>query len=60
MFCKADSCFRDNIEGVKHVLLINCGATIDICDFLDPPDDVRNTADPLLIVSQILNPRIIV
>ena len=21
-------------------MLLNCGATIDICDFLDPPDDV--------------------
>ena len=27
-------------QGVKHVVLLNCGATIDICDFLDPPDDV--------------------
>ena len=27
-------------QGVKHVILLNCGATIDICDFLDPPDDV--------------------
>ena len=25
---------------MKHVVLLNCGATIDICDFLDPPDDV--------------------
>jgi cell division control protein 45 len=32
--------FKDNLEGVKHVVLLNCGATIDICDFLDPPDDV--------------------
>lgn len=32
--------FKDNLEGVKHVILLNCGATIDICDFLDPPDDV--------------------
>ena len=22
------------------MVLLNCGATIDICDFLDPPDDV--------------------
>ena len=32
--------FKDNIEGIKYCLLINCGGTIDICDFLDPPDEV--------------------
>ena len=31
------SAFRENLEGVKHVVLLNCGATIDICEFLDPP-----------------------
>ncbi len=25
---------------VKHVVMINCGGTMDIVDFLDPPDDV--------------------
>ena len=34
------SSFKSNIEGIKYVLLINCGGTIDVCDFLDPPDDV--------------------
>ena len=33
-------CFEYSFKGVKHVVLLNCGATIDICDFLDPPDDV--------------------
>jgi len=32
--------FKTNLEGVKYCVLINCGATIDICDFLDPPDDM--------------------
>merc|ERR1719509_641580 len=32
--------FRDNMEGVKHVVLVNCGATIDLCDFLDPAEEV--------------------
>ena len=32
--------YHSNIEGVKYVLLINCGATIDICDFLDPDDEI--------------------
>jgi len=32
--------FRDNMEGVKHVVLVNCGATIDLCDFLDPTEEV--------------------
>lgn len=32
--------FKTNIEGVKYCVLINCGATIDLCDFLDPPEDV--------------------
>lgn len=32
--------FKSNIEGVKYCVLINCGATLDICDFLDPDDDV--------------------
>jgi len=32
--------FKNNIEGIKYCLLINCGGTIDICEFLDPPDDV--------------------
>ena len=32
--------FKSNIEGVKYCVLINCGATIDICDFLDPEDEV--------------------
>ena len=26
---------------VKHVVLVNCGATIDLCDFLDPTEEVR-------------------
>ena len=34
------NCFNILFQGVKHVVLLNCGATIDICDFLDPPDDV--------------------
>merc|ERR1719319_93847 len=25
---------------VKHVVLVNCGATIDLCDFLDPAEEV--------------------
>jgi len=32
--------FKNNIEGVKFCVLINCGANIDICEFLDPPKDV--------------------
>ena len=32
--------FKDNIEGIKYCLLINCGGTVDICDFPDPPDEV--------------------
>ena len=32
--------YKSNIEGVKYCVLINCGATIDICDFLDPEDEV--------------------
>jgi len=32
--------FKENIEGVKYCVLINCGATIDLCEFLDPPEDV--------------------
>jgi len=32
--------FKSNIEGIKHCILINCGANIDLCEFLDPPDDV--------------------
>lgn len=34
------SAYRANIEGVKHVVLLNCGATVDICEFLDPDDDI--------------------
>ena len=32
--------FKNNIEGIKYCILINCGATIDICDFLDPEEEV--------------------
>jgi len=32
--------FKNNIEGIKYCVLVNCGATIDICDFLDPEDEV--------------------
>ena len=32
--------YQSNIEGVKYCVLINCGATIDICDFLDPEDEI--------------------
>ena len=32
--------FKSNMEGVKYCVLINCGANIDLCEFLDPPEDV--------------------
>jgi len=35
--------FTDNIghdSGVRYVVMINCGATIDLVDFLDPPEDL--------------------
>lgn len=35
--------FEDNAgegSGVRFVVMINCGATIDLVDFLDPPEDL--------------------
>lgn len=35
--------FEDNAgegSGVRYVVMINCGATIDLVDFLDPPEDL--------------------
>ena len=35
--------FEDNTgedSGVRYVVLLNCGATIDLVDFLDPPKDL--------------------
>lgn len=35
--------FEDNVgqdSGIRYVVMINCGATIDLVDFLDPPDDL--------------------
>jgi len=32
--------FKNNMEGVKYCVLINCGANIDLCEFLDPPEEV--------------------
>ena len=34
------SAFKNNIEGIKYCLLVNCGGSIDLCDFLDPADEV--------------------
>ena len=34
------SAYKNNIEGIKYCLLVNCGGTIDICEFLDPADEV--------------------
>ena len=34
------SAFKNNIEGIKYCLVVNCGGTIDICEFLDPSDEV--------------------
>ena len=34
------SAFKNNIEGIKYCLMINCGGSVDICEFIDPPDDV--------------------
>ena len=35
--------FQDNTgedSGVRYVVMINCGATIDLVDFLSPPEDL--------------------
>ena len=32
--------FKNNIEGVKYCILINCGGNIDLCEFLDPPEEI--------------------
>lgn len=34
--------FEENVSvgGVKYVVMINCGATLDLVDFLDPPQDL--------------------
>ena len=34
------SAYKNNIEGIKYCLLVNCGGTIDLCEFLDPADEV--------------------
>lgn len=34
------SAHKNNIEGIKYCLLVNCGGTMDLCDFLDPSDEV--------------------
>ncbi len=32
---------EDIIEGqVKRIIMINCGGTMDIVEFLDPPEDL--------------------
>ncbi|KAI8749259.1 cell division control protein 45 isoform X1 [Biomphalaria glabrata] len=36
-----EKAFLENAEGIKHVVLINCGATVDIVDLLQPEDHVR-------------------
>ena len=29
-----------NTRPRRHVVMLNCGGTVDVVDFLDPPDDV--------------------
>jgi len=36
-----EDAFLENGEGIKHVVLINCGATVDIVEMLQPDDGVR-------------------
>ncbi|BFZ04616.1 hypothetical protein BsWGS_07655 [Bradybaena similaris] len=33
--------FLENAEGIRHVVLINCGATVDVVEMLQPEDHVR-------------------
>lgn len=35
-----ENSFLENSEGIKHILMLNCGATIDIIELLQPDDDV--------------------
>ena len=39
---------------VKHVIMINCGGTMDIVEFLDPPDDLV-TCNSFLLVTIIIS-----
>lgn len=36
-----ENAFLENAEGIKHVVLINCGAAFDIVEILQPEDHVR-------------------
>ncbi|XP_035826771.1 cell division control protein 45 homolog isoform X2 [Aplysia californica] len=36
-----ENAFLENAEGIKHVILINCGASVDIVELLQPEDNVR-------------------
>merc|ERR1712183_1258288 len=35
-----ENSYLENSEGIKHILMLNCGATIDIIELLQPDDDV--------------------
>ncbi|XP_059141300.1 cell division control protein 45 homolog [Physella acuta] len=36
-----ENAFLENAEGIKHVVLINCGASVDVVELLQPEDHVR-------------------
>ncbi|XP_071094476.1 cell division control protein 45 homolog [Haliotis cracherodii] len=33
--------FVENSEGIKHVVMINCGASVDVVEMLQPPEHIR-------------------
>ncbi|CAI9721546.1 division control 45 homolog [Octopus vulgaris] len=35
-----ETAFMDNCEGVKHIVMINCGASFDVVELLQPEKDV--------------------
>ena len=35
-----EAAYLDHIEGVKYVLLINCGGSLDIVEYLQPDPEI--------------------